>query len=683
MPDSSKTSTAPDATKASLEAPDTPVSDSAKAELKAGASTLTGSAASVTKQAGSAVAQAQSSPESKASAVASTKPVATAENKTQTSASAAKLAAMNKPAASMTNAEPIKPMTASTQAVLKADAAAVPVKSATNLENKAQASVSAAKSATVNKSLGASASSTQPNASAAPKAPIAVSTKSAATAENKAQASAPAAKQGAVNKPAASREKPAESSSKPMAQSTAAVHEKPVATGGKTTASAAKQAAASKPAGAAAAQSKASAMPPSKSATPDKNNLPSTSTGNELQKKEDDKLATSRGGKLVIPDLILTARPVVTTVEKITSRLSPGMKFVLFALLVPTFLSLIYFGLWASPMYIAEARFAVRGASNSPIDTGGLASMLLPAGSSVGTDVNIVAEYIQSPDIMEAVDRELHIFDHFASHDYDIISRLESDATRDERLSYWQWAVKPSLDPETGIIALSVKAYEPEMAQKLAEAVLAKSEALVNAMSRRAQDDAITLAMREVKTAENRVSKAQEAMRSFRDRSGMLDPTSTAGGLQGIVSELESEVVKTKAQIAEASTYMSKDAPALVGLRARLAAVEKQLAAEKLRLAGEAKPGSMTSIAGEYEDLQIESEFARQQLVSAMTSLEAARVKAEAQSRYVVAFQVPVLPDESLYPRPFLFTLFVFVGSLVIVGIFSLIIAAVREHAGF
>ena len=42
-------------------------------------------------------------------------------------------------------------------------------------------------------------------------------------------------------------------------------------------------------------------------------------------------------------------------------------------------------------------------------------------------------------------------------------------------------------------------------------------------MSRRAKDDAITLAMAEVSTAEQRVSKAQEAMRAFRDRSGMLD----------------------------------------------------------------------------------------------------------------------------------------------------------------
>ena len=629
MPDTNKTITAPEAANTASAAP-------VKAATAGGNKSLAAAPikpASMSKPAvvtdNPALSPVQSKDAPKTPTATPAKPAAAAQGRTSATALVAKPATGSKPEESAT-----KPAgTTVTPAQPEAKTAA-PAKSAT--ANKPGTSTA--------RPVGSSTATSpvQPKASAAPKSPTASPVKSAAAAQGKAPAAQPADKSAATTK-LAGTEKPA----------------------------------ADQP------QRKVTAGAPAKSAGEDKQNLPSANTGNDLEKKEDGKPATSRGGKLVIPDLILTAHPVVTTVEKITSRLSPGMKLVLFCLLVPTFLSLIYFGLWASPMYIAEARFAVRGAESGAIETGGLASMLLPAGSTIGTDVNIVTEYIQSPDIMEAVDKELHIFDHFASHDYDIISRLESDATRDERLDYWQWAVKPSLDPETGIVALSVKAYEPDVAKKLAEAVLAKSEALVNAMSRRAQDDAITLAMREVKTAEGRVSKAQEAMRAFRDRSGMLDPTSTAGGLQGIVSQLESEVVKVKAEIAEASTYMSKDAPALVGLRARLAAVEKQLAAEKLRLAGESKPGSMTSIAGEYEDLQIESDFARQQLVSAMASLEAARVKAEAQSRYVVAFQVPVLPDESLYPRPFLFTLFVFVGALVIVGICSLIIAAVREHAGF
>ena len=383
------------------------------------------------------------------------------------------------------------------------------------------------------------------------------------------------------------------------------------------------------------------------------------------------------------PEPELFARPVATAIDKTGSHLSLAIKALLLAVLLPSFLSLLYFGLWASPMYIAEARFALRGA-----ETGGMAmglmAMLMPSATAVGADARIVAEYIQSPDIMEAIDEEMGIFLHFSSREHDSISRLAADATRDERLSYWRWAVKPSFDPETGIIALSVKAYDPATAKNLAEAVLAKSEALVNAMSRRAQNDAIALAITEVKTAEQRVSAAQEAMREFRNRSGMLDPVGTAGGLQDIVSQLEGEAVKVRAEIAEASTYMSKGAPALVGLRARLEALEKQLASEKPRLAGEAaRADSLTAFAGEYEALQTENEFARQQLVSAMTSLETARVKAEGKSRYVEAFQIPALPDESLYPRPFLFTIYVFVGALVLAALCSLIVAAVREHAGF
>ena len=193
-----------------------------------------------------------------------------------------------------------------------------------------------------------------------------------------------------------------------------------------------------------------------------------------------------------VPHLALASRSASTAPGRIRSRLSPAIKAVLAAVLLPTLLSLLYFGLWASPMYIAEARFAVRGAENSGA-AGGLAALLLPSGASVGADAHIVAEYIQSPDIMEAIDGELHIFRHFSSREYDLISRLAADATRDERLSYWNWAVKPSFDPETGVIALSVRAYDPATAKKLAEAVLTKSEALVNAMSRRAQDDAIAM----------------------------------------------------------------------------------------------------------------------------------------------------------------------------------------------
>ena len=48
-----------------------------------------------------------------------------------------------------------------------------------------------------------------------------------------------------------------------------------------------------------------------------------------------------------------------------------------------------------------------------------------------------------------------------------------------------------------------------------------------------------------------------------------------------------------------------------------------------------------------------------------------------------VYIEPSVLGDESLYPRPVYFTFIYMVTSLLLLGLVSLIIAAVREHAGF
>ena len=75
-------------------------------------------------------------------------------------------------------------------------------------------------------------------------------------------------------------------------------------------------------------------------------------------------------------------------------------------------------------------------------------------------------------------------------------------------------------------------------------------------------------------------------------------------------------------------------------------------------------------------------EFAQKQLIQSMAAHEAARLKALSQSRYIVPFQPPTLPEESLYPRPFLFTALGFLLLLIVVGLCSLILAAIKDHMG-
>ena len=354
------------------------------------------------------------------------------------------------------------------------------------------------------------------------------------------------------------------------------------------------------------------------------------------------------------------------------------------ALVLPTVLAFIYFFLLASPMYVSHASFAIRSADASVSAGADIASMFLRTSGTIGNDAYIINDYIQSFDLAQDIDRELSLVVHYSDREYDVVSRLWQNPTQDELSRYWRWAVVPQLNVDTGIISLEVKAYTPDMAQKLTQAVLSRSEALVNAMNERARSDAVKLASEEVSRAEERVRRAQSAMREFRDAHNLIDPQTTAAGLQSLVSGLEVEATTLRTQISAAKAYMKADAPLIKSLTQRLAAVEKQLSEEKLRVAGQGSvQGNLNALVADYEDLALEAEFAQKQLVSAMTSLEQARVQQLAQSRYVVAYQQPTLPDESLYPRPFLFTLYVFAGMLLFLGIVSLVWASIREHAGF
>ena len=385
------------------------------------------------------------------------------------------------------------------------------------------------------------------------------------------------------------------------------------------------------------------------------------------------------------PAATLQGQSVGNPSERATwwSRRSTFEKEVGLFVLLPTLFIFGYCALVASPMYVSETKFAVRSAVEQPMGID-IASQLFKTASTSVQDARIVDAYLRSPDVFEKLDGELQLTQHYSDTNRDWVSRLASSPTLWDKESFWQRVAKPKIDVDSGIVTFTVRAYTPDMAQNIAAGILRQGEALINEMNERSRNDAIRLAESEVKVAQERIVKAQKALEAFRDEHKELDPKATATGLQSLVFELEGERSKVKAELAEARSYMKQTAPQVKALEKRLAAVETQLNAEKARIAGNPAEGStINSWVSQYENLMIESEFAQKQLTTAMSAYEQARSMALAKSRYLVAIQQPTLPDESRYPRTWVFTLCAFFGFFLIYGLVRLIVASIREHAGF
>lgn len=343
-------------------------------------------------------------------------------------------------------------------------------------------------------------------------------------------------------------------------------------------------------------------------------------------------------------------------------------------MLLPT----IHYGFLATDMYVSTAKFAVRGSEKM---AGGLSSLLGNLGGSAMTDSYIVAEYIESQDMLEVIKEHLDWVGHYSRAGADWVSRLRDKATLEEQLLYWQSVSRVSFDNQTGVLTVEVRAYTPEMAQAVGQAILKGSEELMNRMNERVQADTVAQARKEVELAEVRYGRARNALNSFRTSTSELNPHATAASRVKIVSELEGRISLLQVELNTKEQFLKEDSFTIRALRESLEELQAQLELEKKLLTGDRDP-ELLKVLERYEALSLENEFARKYYVTALASLEAARVQSERKSIYLEAFQAPTLPDEAVYPQRGRAILL----SIVVVGmgfaLIMLIIAAVKEHIG-
>ncbi len=294
----------------------------------------------------------------------------------------------------------------------------------------------------------------------------------------------------------------------------------------------------------------------------------------------------------------------------------------------------------------------------------------------------IASAYLTSVDLFYKLDKEYNLIEHFSSHD--IISSLPKHPTLKETSEYWAKLVSVDTDSESGLIRVKFRAYTPEMSLNVTKGMLVELDKLINRMNEKAHLDSISLATNEVNKAQRLVEESAEKIRAFRNEHTILDPTSEASNVMTLVTKLEAQLVAVQTEIDEKKNYLRGDSLEFKNLLNKSEILQRQINDTRARIASKNNDNEnqLSDTFGQYEKLIMQNEFAKNMLESAMTSLESSRQVSLTKSRYLVTLQQPNLPDESLWPNPFLASLLTFLGTVFGFGIISLIISAIREHAG-
>ena len=369
--------------------------------------------------------------------------------------------------------------------------------------------------------------------------------------------------------------------------------------------------------------------------------------------------------------------------ERVRS-LSTSRPFVAFVAVAAVILGVYYF-LLAAPMYVSQASFSIRGRTSPTAASSLLATLGGGAGggdSPSSTDTAELQTYINSYEMAEKLDQQFHLRDEFSRPRLDILNWMPRNASKDTYLNFYRKMVRVSIDHDTNLINVKVKAFEPKLAQAIAASLLQTSSDYLNNLSAIVRRDTVKTSEQELEQAEENVRKARLTMTAYRASTGTLDPAASALSISAGISAMQQQVLELRAEMASILSYNQPNSPVARQAQAKINGLQAQIAQQQAKIANTKASDSIAERLRTYEGLLIASDYADRQLVAALSSYDAARSLANQRERFVVPAVQPNLPDVASEPHRLSSFLEAMLVLVAVYGIVALAIAGVRDHQG-
>lgn len=346
---------------------------------------------------------------------------------------------------------------------------------------------------------------------------------------------------------------------------------------------------------------------------------------------------------------------------------------------MPTCCAVLYFGFYASDIYISESRFVVRSPDQKSASP--LTAILKGTDFTRSQDDSYaVRDYVQSRDVLTILNSKLALREHYASDQHDLLSRfagLDWDDSFEAFHRYYNKRVTVQMDETSSISAVTVRAYDAQMAKRINEELLINAEKLVNQLNNRARNDMISFAQKEVDAAAEKAKAASAALSLFRDTQFVIDPERQSTIQLTQIAKLHEELIAARAQLNQLEKF-TKDNPQIPAIRSKIQSLDNAIAEETARVTG--GETSLAKKAAEYQMKALEREFADKQLAIALSSLEQARNDAQRKQLYLERIVQPSLPDTAMEPRRVRGIVSTIAIGLIAWGILTMLLAGVREH---
>lgn len=360
-----------------------------------------------------------------------------------------------------------------------------------------------------------------------------------------------------------------------------------------------------------------------------------------------------------------------------------GRTLALLLLALPLLLYAAYLGLLAADRYVSESVITVRqsGGDGGSGAIPGAALMLAGINPPAHEDTLYLKQFVHSRGLLGRLDEKLGLRDHFARAGADWPFQLATDASQEDFFEYYQARVEVGYDERAALLKIRTQGFDASFSQKLNQAILEESERFVNETSQRFARERLRFAEGELQLAGERLQEAKNTLLAFQNRHRLLDPAQQAQAAGVLSAELEATRARLEAELGGLLGYLNEGSYQVRALRQRIAALDRQIDAERRRATTDPRRGErLNQLAVEFQALQLQAQFAQDAYRLALGAVENARIDATRKIKSLLVVEPPSLPQTAEYPRQ-LYNLGTLLAVCVLLfAIVRLVLATILEH---
>lgn len=336
---------------------------------------------------------------------------------------------------------------------------------------------------------------------------------------------------------------------------------------------------------------------------------------------------------------------------------------------LPTALGGIYYGLIASDRYVTEARFALRpalgGAEKAAPDSVGT-NAGVPK-EMLAQDILITHQYILSRPMLEIIESKLPIREWFSRDQIDYFSRFSPEKPIEKFLKYWRNRVDIEVESSSGIMSLTVNAFDASESLAITKAVMTEAERMVNDLSMRARSDAVAESNREMRLAEERLAKIRLAVRDLRNRDGVLDAQKANETNLKVIGELRAARINLAVQLTMSLRDLAPESRRILDMKAQIKDLDDNINRIERQSASQDPDQKrlLSDALTRFEALDNERKDTEKYYAKVIAANERARMIAARQIEFFSPIVEPVMAESSTQPRRLLMSSLVAAGAAV------------------